>query len=118
MNRLKGKTAIVVGAGSIGPGWGNGKATAWTSGRWEASAVRWSADGATAYFVCNRKWPGDYEVCASTRGGAVREITALDGVTAVDVDLAAAIDAARIAQEAVGHELPSALLRAGDRILN
>ena len=28
MNRLKGKTAVVVGAGSIGPGWGNGKATA------------------------------------------------------------------------------------------
>lgn len=35
----------------------------------------------------------------------------------VDVDLAAAIDAARVAQNAVGHELPSALLRAGDRIL-
>ena len=28
MDRLKGKTALVVGAGSIGPGWGNGKATA------------------------------------------------------------------------------------------
>src|SRR5712672_4109495 len=28
MARLNGKTAIVVGAGSIGPGWGNGKATA------------------------------------------------------------------------------------------
>ena len=28
MQRLKGKTAVVVGAGSIGPGWGNGKATA------------------------------------------------------------------------------------------
>lgn len=41
-----------------------------------------------------------------------------DSDIAVDVDLAAAIDAARIAQEAVGHELPSALLRAGDRILN
>lgn len=27
-DRLKGKVAIVVGAGSIGPGWGNGKATA------------------------------------------------------------------------------------------
>jgi len=27
MQRLKGKTAVVVGAGSIGPGWGNGKAT-------------------------------------------------------------------------------------------
>src|SRR5262245_422596 len=26
--RLQGKTAIVVGAGSIGPGWGNGKASA------------------------------------------------------------------------------------------
>src|SRR5271166_4088026 len=28
MDRLKGKIAMVVGAGSIGPGWGNGKATA------------------------------------------------------------------------------------------
>ena len=28
MDRLKGKVAMVVGAGSIGPGWGNGKATA------------------------------------------------------------------------------------------
>ena len=33
----------------------------------------------------------------------------------VDIDLAAAIDAARIAQAVVGHGLPSALLRAGDR---
>lgn len=40
-----------------------------------------------------------------------------DSDIAVDVDLSAAIDAARIAQDAVGHELPSALLRAGDRIL-
>ena len=28
MKRLQGKTALIVGAGSIGPGWGNGKATA------------------------------------------------------------------------------------------
>lgn len=35
----------------------------------------------------------------------------------VDVDLPAAIEAARVAQRAVGHDLPSALLRAGDRIL-
>jgi hydroxymethylglutaryl-CoA lyase len=35
----------------------------------------------------------------------------------VDVDLEAAIAAARVAQDAVGHELPSALLRAGDRML-
>jgi len=33
MNRLKSKTAMVVGAGSIGPGWGNGKATAVTFAR-------------------------------------------------------------------------------------
>lgn len=35
----------------------------------------------------------------------------------VDVDLPAAIAAAQVAQQAVGHALPSALLRAGDRIL-
>jgi hydroxymethylglutaryl-CoA lyase len=34
----------------------------------------------------------------------------------VDVDLQAAIAAARVAQEVVGHDLPSSLLRAGDRI--
>ena len=36
----------------------------------------------------------------------------------VDVDLEAAIAAAQVAQRAVGHDLPSALLRAGDRILD
>src|SRR6187200_559161 len=33
MQRLKGKTAMVVGAGSSGPGWGNGKCTAVTFAR-------------------------------------------------------------------------------------
>ena len=52
-----------------------------TSGRWEVSAPQWSPDGVTAYFVCNREWPGDYEVCAvPSTGGEVREVTALDGV--------------------------------------
>ncbi|MHC9293203.1 hydroxymethylglutaryl-CoA lyase [Mycobacterium sp. LTG2003] len=41
-----------------------------------------------------------------------------DSDISVDVDLTAAIGAARVAQRAVGHDLPSALLRAGDRILN
>lgn len=36
----------------------------------------------------------------------------------VDVDLQAAIAAAAVAKSAVGHDLPSALLRAGDRIRN
>jgi hydroxymethylglutaryl-CoA lyase len=35
----------------------------------------------------------------------------------VDVDLQAAIEAARVAERVVGHDLPSSLLRAGDRIL-
>jgi hydroxymethylglutaryl-CoA lyase len=36
----------------------------------------------------------------------------------VDVDMQAAIAAAGVAQRVVGHELPSSLLRAGDRILH
>jgi hydroxymethylglutaryl-CoA lyase len=40
-----------------------------------------------------------------------------DSGIGVDVDLRAAIHAAAVARKAVGHDLPSALLRAGDRIL-
>ena len=39
-----------------------------------------------------------------------------DSGVGVDIDLDAAIAAARVARDAVGHDLPSALLRAGDRI--
>jgi len=56
------------------------KANALTSGKWEASSPIWSNDKSTAYVLCNRAWPGDYEVCAVNRNGNVREITALDGV--------------------------------------
>ncbi len=41
-----------------------------------------------------------------------------DSGIGVDVDLAAAIEAARVARRVVGHDLPSALLRAGDRALS
>lgn len=41
-----------------------------------------------------------------------------DSGIGVDVDLGAAIEAAGVAQRLVGHDLPSSLLRAGDRILN
>jgi hydroxymethylglutaryl-CoA lyase len=40
-----------------------------------------------------------------------------DSGISVDVDLRAAIHAAGVARDVVGHDLPSALLRAGDRIL-
>src|ERR1700712_1118103 len=48
MNRLKGKTAMVVGAGSIGPGWGNGKATAVTFAREGAQVLCVDRNGAAA----------------------------------------------------------------------
>ncbi|MGN6513356.1 MAG: prolyl oligopeptidase family serine peptidase [Lysobacteraceae bacterium] len=58
-----------------------GRARQLTSGHWEVSAPRLSADGSRFEFVCNRKWPGDYEVCdVPVAGGDVRELTALDGV--------------------------------------
>src|ERR1700724_3248605 len=48
MQRLKGKTAMVVGAGSIGPGWGNGKATAVTFAREGAQVFYVDLNGAAA----------------------------------------------------------------------
>jgi NAD(P)-dependent dehydrogenase (short-subunit alcohol dehydrogenase family) len=48
MQRLKGKTALVVGAGSIGPGWGNGKATAVTFAREGAQVFCVDRNGAAA----------------------------------------------------------------------
>ncbi|CAN7536580.1 S9 family peptidase [Pseudoduganella sp. LjRoot289] len=58
----------------------DGKQRALTQGNWEATRVHWSADGATAFVLCNRKTPGAYEVCAvNARDASVREATALDG---------------------------------------
>ena len=53
MNRLKGKTVIVVGAGSIGPGWGNGKATAVTFAREGAQVFCVDRHGAAAEETVN-----------------------------------------------------------------
>ncbi|MDP3671918.1 MAG: prolyl oligopeptidase family serine peptidase [Telluria sp.] len=59
----------------------DGKQRALTQGKWEATQVQWSSDGATAYMVCNRKTPGSYEVCAvQAKDGALREVTSLEGV--------------------------------------
>lgn len=40
-----------------------------------------------------------------------------DSDIGTDVDLPKAIEAAAVAQRLVGHDLPSSLLRAGDRII-
>jgi len=58
-----------------------GRTRALTQGQWEASDVAWSADGQTAWLLCNRKAPHTYEVCAvSARDGATREVSSLAGV--------------------------------------
>jgi len=60
---------------------GSGKPRALTSGKWEVSSPVLSRDGRSFYFLCNRNWPGDYELCnVSADGGDVREVTSLDGV--------------------------------------
>ena len=76
MQRLKGKTAIVVGAGSIGPGWGNGKATAVTFAREgaqvfcvdrnaaaaeETAGIIGSEGGTAAAFAADASRAGDVE---------------------------------------------------------
>jgi dipeptidyl aminopeptidase/acylaminoacyl peptidase len=73
LSEQSGQSHLYVGDGN--------KVRALTSGKWEVSAPQLSRDGATFYFLCNRKWPGDYEVCAVPRnGGEVRELTDLGGV--------------------------------------
>ena len=58
----------------------DGKQRALTQGNWEATRVSWSADGGTAFVLCNRKTPGAYEVCAvGAKDAPVREVTALEG---------------------------------------
>lgn len=58
-----------------------GRAKRITEGKWEVTSPEPSADGRAMLFLCNRQRPGDYEVCAvDLAGGAVRELTALDGV--------------------------------------
>ena len=67
MDRLKGKTAMVVGAGSIGPGWGNGKAT----------AVTFAREGAQVF--CVDRNPAAAEETAgiiTKEGGKARAFTA------------------------------------------
>lgn len=60
---------------------GNGKPRALTSGKWEVSSPVLDAEGDGFLFLCNRAWPGDYEVCGvDAKGGEVRELTSLDGV--------------------------------------
>jgi NAD(P)-dependent dehydrogenase (short-subunit alcohol dehydrogenase family) len=76
MDRLKGKVAMVVGAGSIGPGWGNGKAT----------AVSFAREGARLFCVDRNAAAADETVGIITgEGGKATAFTA-DVSKAADVE--------------------------------
>src|ERR1700752_1960602 len=76
MQRLKGKTAMVVGAGSIGPGWGNGKATAAT----------FASPGALVFCVDRNGAPAEETVkIIPSEGGRAAAFTA-DVSRAADVE--------------------------------
>jgi len=59
----------------------DGKPRQRTRGKWEVSSPVPTADGTGFFFVCNQKWPGDYEVCKlDLANDQVSEVTSLDGV--------------------------------------
>jgi NAD(P)-dependent dehydrogenase (short-subunit alcohol dehydrogenase family) len=82
--RLAGKTALVVGAGSIGPGWGNGKAT----------AVLFAREGARVFCVDLNQAAAE-ETAAIIRGeGGEADAAPADAARAADVEriVAACLD--------------------------
>jgi len=76
MDRLKGKVAMVVGAGSIGPGWGNGKAT----------AVTFAREGAQVFCVDRNPAAAEETVGIITREGGKAMAHTSDVSRAADVE--------------------------------
>jgi NAD(P)-dependent dehydrogenase (short-subunit alcohol dehydrogenase family) len=74
--RLAGKAALVVGAGSIGPGWGNGKATAALFAREGANVLCADINAAAA----------EETVAIIRGGGGVAEAIACDATKSADVE--------------------------------
>ncbi len=77
-DRLKDKVAVVFGAGSVGPGWGNGKATAVLFARHGARVVcvdihRAAADE-TAGIILGESGQASAHACDVTDSGAVAEL--------------------------------------------
>ncbi len=85
--RLEGRVALVMGAGSSGPGWGNGKATAVLMAREGATVVavdnRPEAAEETAAIIRGEGHRGEAAVCDVTQGAQiarlVEEVTARHG---------------------------------------
>lgn len=51
-----------------------GRSRALTSGEWEVSSPVMARDGSRFFFLCNRQWPGRYDVCSASNG-TVAEVT-------------------------------------------
>jgi NAD(P)-dependent dehydrogenase (short-subunit alcohol dehydrogenase family) len=77
-NRLKDKVAIVFGAGSVGPGWGNGKATATLFAREGAHAVcvDYNPDAAkeTVDIIASEGGLASAAICDVTQSDQVKQI--------------------------------------------
>jgi dipeptidyl aminopeptidase/acylaminoacyl peptidase len=77
-----------------------------THGQWETSAPQFSSDGRRGWFVCNRKTPGEYEVCAiDLANDSVKEVTTLSGVE----DFSLSPDQRRLLVRYSGSYLPAQL---------
>ncbi|NKC04926.1 SDR family NAD(P)-dependent oxidoreductase [Brucella haematophila] len=81
MQRLKHKVALVMGAGSAGPGWGNGK----------ACAVQFAREGASV--ACFDLQPDAAEETAAIIRDEGGQAIAIAGNAAVSADVAAAVQA-------------------------
>src|ERR1700753_1638614 len=76
MDRLKGRVAMVVGAGSIGPGWGNGKAT----------AVTFAREGAQVFYVDRNPAAAEETVGIITKEGGKAVAFTADVSKAAEVE--------------------------------
>lgn len=79
-NRLKGKIAMIFGAGSVGPGWGNGKATATLFAREGAHVIcvdfNKGAAHETVEIIKGEGGSASAAVCDVTRSAQVQEVVA------------------------------------------
>ncbi len=144
MLRLQGKTALVVGAGSIGPGWGNGKAAAVTFARHgaqvccvdrNAGAARETADiiasdggraiAITADVSCGDEVAAMVAACLDAYGRidvldnnvGIAETGSVVEVTEADWDRVFAVNL-KSAYLAMKHVIPVMLRQGGGSIIN
>jgi NAD(P)-dependent dehydrogenase (short-subunit alcohol dehydrogenase family) len=89
--RLSGKSALVIGAGSIGPGWGNGKATAVLLAREGAQVLCVDINGRaaeeTAEIICSEGGSAEAAMADASKPGDVQRVVdaCLERFGAIDV---------------------------------